>query len=184
MPTKLRTALMSAYLREDEVIRPGGAAAGTCGVVELRPSCGIAAINEHNEIALVRQWRYVSDEYSLKIPTGGLEQGETPLAAAKRELLEETGLAARDWSTLGTIDISNGATDVAHLFLARNLTAGPPLFHGDEQLELRWMPFADAVLAAMNGEITESASVAAILRRNFWSGKVWAGAAIPAARVN
>ncbi len=162
---------MSAYLREDEVIRPDGAA-GTCGGVELQPSCGIAAINEHNQIALVRQWRYVNDKHSLEIPTGGLKRGETPMAAAKRELLEETGLAARDWNALGTIDIGNGAsTRVAHLFLARNLTAGPPVPQGDEQLEPRWMPFAEAVLAVMNGEMTESVTVAAILRRNFWSGK-------------
>ena len=172
MPTKLRTALMPACLREDKAIRPDGAA-GIGSVVELRPSCGIVAINEHNQIALVGQWRYVNDKYSLEIPTGGLEQGETPVAAAKRELLEETGLAARDWSTLGTVDLSNGATtDVAHLFLARNLTAGPPVPQEDQQLELRWMPFVDAVLAVMNGEITESVSVAAILRRNFWDGEV------------
>jgi 8-oxo-dGTP pyrophosphatase MutT (NUDIX family) len=170
MPTKFRTALMSACLREDEVIRPGGAE-GICTVVEPRPACGIVAVSERNQIALVRVWRYVSDKYSLEIPTGGFAQGEPPMAAAKRGLAEETGLAARDWSTLGTIDISNGAaTDVAHLFLARNLTAGPPVPRGDGQLELRWMPFADAVLAVMDGEITESVSVAAILRRNFWDG--------------
>ena len=161
---------MPARLREDEANRPAGAV-GICGVAELLPSCGIAAINERNQIAVVRQRRYANDGYSLEIPTGGLKQGETPLAAAKRELLAETGLAARDWSTLGTIDTSNGTTEVAHLFLARNLTARPRVPRGDGQLELRWMPFADAVLAVMNGEIAESASVAAILRRNFWCGK-------------
>jgi 8-oxo-dGTP pyrophosphatase MutT (NUDIX family) len=151
-------------LREDMVIRPDGAE-GIYGVVEILPSCGIAAINEHNQIALVGQWRYVHNKYSLEIPTGGSERGETPLDAAKRELLEETGLTARDWTALGTVDNSNGVTtDTAHLFLARNLTTGPPVPQGDEQVELRWMPFADAVLSVMNGEITESVSVAAILK--------------------
>ena len=154
-------------LREDRVIRPDGAE-GIYSVVEMRPSCGIVAINEDNQIALVGQWRYVHDKYSLEIPTGGSEQGETPLDAAKRELLEETGLTARDWTALGTIDNSNGATtDIAHLFLARNLTTGPPVPQGDEQVELRWMPFVDAVLAVMKGEITESVSVAAILKTEF-----------------
>jgi len=151
-------------LREDRVIRPDGAE-GIYSVVEMRPSCGIVAINEDNQIALVGQWRYVHNKYSLEIPTGGSEQGETPLDAAKRELLEETGLTAKGWTALGTIDNSNGVTtDVAYLFLAGNLTAGPAVPQGDEQVELRWMPFADAVLSVMNGEITESVSVAAILK--------------------
>jgi 8-oxo-dGTP pyrophosphatase MutT (NUDIX family) len=151
-------------LREDKVIRPDGAE-GIYSVVEMRPSCGIVAINEDGQIALVGQWRYVHNKYSLEIPTGGSEQGETPLDGAKRELLEETGLTAGDWSALGTIDNSNGATtDVAHLFVARNLKTGPSSPQADERLEVRWMPFVDAVLSVMKGEITESVSVAAILK--------------------
>ncbi len=76
-------------LREDTVIRPDGAE-GIYSVVEMRPSCGVVAINEDNQIALVGQWRYVHGKYSLEIPTGGSEEGEAPLDAAKRELLEET----------------------------------------------------------------------------------------------
>jgi 8-oxo-dGTP pyrophosphatase MutT (NUDIX family) len=87
------------------------------------------------------------------------------LDAAKRELVEETGLTASEWTTLGTIDNSNGATtDVAHIFLARNLTTGPAIPQGDEQVDLRWMPFGDAVLSVLKGEITESVSVAGILK--------------------
>ena len=151
-------------LREDEVVRPDGAD-GIYSVVEMRPSCGVVAINQDDQIALVGQWRYVHDRYSVEIPTGGSEQAETPLEAAKRELTEETGLTARDWTALGTLDCSNGSTtEVAHMFLARDLTAGPPVPQGDEQVELRWMPFADAVLAVMDGKITEAVSVAAILK--------------------
>jgi 8-oxo-dGTP pyrophosphatase MutT (NUDIX family) len=164
-----RTIYRNAWLtlREDRVIRPDGAE-GIYSVVEMRPSCGIVAINEDNQIALVGQWRYVHDKYSLEIPTGGSEQDETPLDAARRELLEETGITAGDWIALGTIDNSNGSTtDVAHIFLARNFATGSTVPQGDEQVELRWMPFADAVLSVMSGEITESVSVAAILKAEF-----------------
>ena len=151
-------------LREAKVIRPDGKE-GISSVIQMRPSCGIVATDENDQSALVGQWRYVHNKYSVEIPTGGSEQGETPLDAAKRELREETGLTAESWTALGTVDNSNGSTtDVAHLFLARNLTAGPSIPQGDEQVELQWMPFADAVLSVMNGEITESVSVAAILK--------------------
>lgn len=151
-------------LREDKVIRPDGAE-GTYGVVEIPFSCGVVAISGDNQIALVSQWRYVHKKLSLEIPTGGSAKGETPLEAAKRELVEETGLTADSWMTLGTVDNSNGVTtDVAHMFLARNLKSGTSVPQGDERIELQWMPFADAVRSVMTGGITESVSVAAILK--------------------
>jgi 8-oxo-dGTP pyrophosphatase MutT (NUDIX family) len=151
-------------LREDKVIRPDGAE-GIYGVVELPLSCGVVAISDDNQIALVSQWRYVHNKLSLEIPTGGSAEGETPLEAAKRELVEETGLTADSWTALGTVDNSNGVTtDVAHMFLARDLKSGASVPQGDEHIELHWMPFAEAVRSVMTGGITESVSVAAILK--------------------
>lgn len=151
-------------LREDKVIRPDGAE-GIYGVVEMPPSCGIVAIDDGDQIAMVSQWRYTLGKMSVEIPTGGADHGELPLDAAKRELSEETSLTAVSWTPLGTIDNSNGiTTDVAHMFLARQLSTGPVNQQGDEQLELHWMNFADAVGLVMAGEITESVSVAAILK--------------------
>ena len=151
-------------IREDKVIRPDGAE-GIYGVVEMPPSCGIVAIDDRDQIAMVSQWRYTLGKMSVEIPTGGAAHGEMPLDAAKRELSEETGLAAVSWTPLGTIDNSNGiTTDVAHMFLARQLSAGPVNKQGDEELELHWINFADAVSLVMAGEVTESVSVAAILK--------------------
>jgi 8-oxo-dGTP pyrophosphatase MutT (NUDIX family) len=131
----------------------------------MRPSRGVVAIDDNGQIALVGQWRYVHNKFSVEIPTGGSEEGEPPLDAAKRELREETGLTAEDWTALGSIDNSNGSTiDVAHIFLAQKLTRGPHVPQADEQVELRWMPFAEAVTSVMKGEITESVSVAGILK--------------------
>ena len=151
-------------IREDKVIRPDGAE-GIYGVVEMPLSCGIVAIDDRDQIAMVSQWRYTLGKMSVEIPTGGGTHGEMPLDAAKRELSEETGLTAGSWTPLGTIDNSNGVTtDVAHMFLARQLSSGPVNRQGDEDVELRWMSFADAVSSVIAGEITESVSVAAILK--------------------
>lgn len=168
-------------VREDSVIRPDGQP-GIYGVVEIRPSVGIIAIDDrpHDDsaaegaaavteprIALVSQWRYTLGKVSLEIPTGGSEAGERLLDAAKRELAEEVGLAADGGVWAGSIDNSNGVTtDVAHIFIARALAPlpGGQVRQGDEQIEVVWLPFSEAVAKVLAGEITESVSVAGILR--------------------
>jgi 8-oxo-dGTP pyrophosphatase MutT (NUDIX family) len=151
-------------VREDAVIRPDGNE-GIYGVVEMRPCSCVVAIRDDDQIALVSQWRYVHERMSLEIPAGRCEPGETPLAAAKRELAEETGLAAAAWESLGSIDVSNSATTgIAHMFLARELSATVQQPQGDEQIELVWLPFPQAARFAVSGDITESVSVAAILK--------------------
>jgi len=155
-------------LREDRVIRPDGEE-GIYSVVEMRPSVGIVALNEAGEIALVTQWRYTLGRMSAEIPTGGSESSDqSMLAAAKRELREETGLSAACWRELGFIDNSNGTTtDVAHMFLATGLQAGPDDQDAEERIVLSWLPFGRAVEQVLDGSITESVSVAAILKADY-----------------
>ena len=152
-------------LREDKVIRPDGKN-GIYGVVEIRPSVAVVAINENDAIALVGQWRYTHDKYSWEIPTGGSEkQDASILDAAKRELQEETGIIAADWTPLGCIDNSNGATtDISNLFLAKHLSLSTPKQEPCEQITTNWISFERAVQMVMEGKITESSSVAAILK--------------------
>ncbi|MFH2044323.1 MAG: NUDIX hydrolase [Pseudomonadota bacterium] len=152
-------------LREDKVIRPDGKD-GIYGVVEIKPSIGVVAINEKDEIAIVGQWRYTLNKYSWEIPTGGsATEDETILDAAKRELEEETGIQAAEWTALGSIDNSNGVTtDVAHLFLAKHLTCATSKQEPNEQIVNKWISSERAVQMVMEGEITESCSVAAILK--------------------
>jgi 8-oxo-dGTP pyrophosphatase MutT (NUDIX family) len=152
-------------LREDQVVDPSGNN-DSYAVVEIPPSVGVIALTADLRIALVRQWRYVHKKLSLEIPTGGSAKDETPQAAAQRELTEETGLVARSWTAFGTIDNSNGSTtDIAHLFLATNLCAETERQHQDtEPTEVSWLSFDSAVDEVMRGGITESVSVAAILK--------------------
>lgn len=136
------------------------------GVVEIRASIGVVALNERDEIALVGQWRYTINRYTWEIPRGGSSPGETDLlAAAQRELAEEAGVSAAHWQSLGTVDVCNGVTDdVQHLFLATGLQ--PAEAHQDpvEEIVVTWIPFAEAFALTMEGAITEVCTVAAILK--------------------
>ena len=164
---KSRIAYHNPWLsvREDEVLRPDGKP-GLYGVVEIRPSVGILALNERNQVAIVGQWRYPIGRYSWEIVRGGSSEGESDMeAVARRELREETGYDAAQWSRLGPVDVCNGVTsDVQHLFVARELTfAGVQQDH-EEEIVTRWLPFEEVVRMTVHGEITEVCSVAAVLR--------------------
>jgi 8-oxo-dGTP pyrophosphatase MutT (NUDIX family) len=165
LATRIIYANQWLRLREDTVVRPDGNE-GIYSVVEMRPSVGIVALSEAGDIALVTQWRYTLGRMSVEIPTGGSEPSDHGmLAAARRELREETGLSARRWRELGFVDNSNGTTtDVSHMFLATGLEAGPDAQDAEEQIVLSWLPFGQAVEKVLDGSITESVSVAAILK--------------------
>lgn len=152
-------------VREDEVVRPDGGP-GIYGVVEIRPSVGVVALNDRDEIALVGQWRYAPGHYSWEIPRGGSHPGETDMVAvAQRELAEEAGVAAKCWLPLGAVDVCNGvADDVQSLFLATELSATPMQLDPEEDITVAWKPFDEAVRMAMDGPITEVCSIAAILK--------------------
>lgn len=165
-----RIAYENAWIRvrEDEVIRPDGGN-GIYGVVEIRPSVGIVAINGEGEIALVGQWRYSVNRYSWEIPRGGSHPGETDmLAVAKRELAEEAGIIAEHWQAIGSVDVCNGvANDVQSFYLATELRATKVQLDPEEEIVLDWRPFEEAVKMVMDGRITEVCSVAAILKAAF-----------------
>ncbi len=152
-------------LREDRVIRPDGGE-GIYGVVEVRPSVGVLAIDEEDRLALVGQWRYPHDKFTWEMPRGGSHEGESDmLETARRELREEAGLEARHWRPIGTLDVNNGiTTDVEHLFVATGLAHVGDAQDPEEKIVLRWVPFAEAVRMVLAGEITECCTVAAILK--------------------
>src|SRR4029453_13769042 len=93
-------------LREDRVIRPGGSE-GLFGVVEMVPGSSVLAIDDEDNCFLVRQYKYALGRDSLEAISGGIDDGETPLGAAQRELREEVGLIAADWQDLGGVDAVN-----------------------------------------------------------------------------
>lgn len=151
-------------VREDQVSRPDGHL-GIYGVIEIRPSVGIVALNEQDEIVLVGQWRYPHNHYSWEIPRGGSHPGEdNMLAVAQRELAEEAGVQAQNWKYLGAVDCCNGVvTDLQSLYLATNLSRTERRLDPEEDIAVCWTPLAEAVLMSTGGRITEVSSIAAIL---------------------
>ena len=149
----------------DEVTRPDGSP-GIYGVVHFANlAAGVVAIDADDRIALVGQRRYTLDATSWEIPEGGVPTDETPLDGIARELREETGLEATHWRELCRIDLSNSVTDErAILFVATGLRQGQATPEPTESIELRWVPYAEALAMTMDGRITDAMSVVAIQR--------------------
>lgn len=149
----------------DEVTRPDGSP-GIYGVVHFdNLAAGVVAIDDADRIVLVGQHRYPLDEESWEIPEGGVSASEGVLLGIQRELREETGLAATDWRELCRLDLSNSVTDErAVLFVATGLTHGTAEPEPSEDLDIRWVPFAEALEMTLDGRIRDVLSVVAIQR--------------------
>lgn len=152
-------------IKEDKVLNPAGKP-GIYGVVHFKnKALGIIPIDDQGYTWLVGQYRYPLDEYSWEIPMGGGLIGIDILDSAKRELKEETGLTAQKWTNIARIHTSNSVTDEeGFVFLAEELTQGETEFEETEDLQIRKLLLADALSMVMNGEITDSLSVAGILK--------------------
>lgn len=135
-------------------------------VIETRIATGVVALDQDNRIYLVGQYRYPTRQYSWEIPEGGTDPNETPLQAAKRELREEAGLEAREFSQLGApLHLSNClSAEVGVLFLARGLVEVERDPDPTEILEVRRIAFESALKMVDVGEITDAMSVIGILR--------------------
>jgi ADP-ribose pyrophosphatase len=155
-------------VRADTVRMPGGREA-TREIVEHPGAVAIAAADEQDRLMLILQYRHAVRRRLWEMPAGLLDQaGEDPVAAAARELEEEAGLTAEHWSVLVDAVPSPGFSEEAiRVFLATGLREvdRPDLGDDDEEseLELRWIPLAEAVAMVLHGEIVNATTVAGIL---------------------
>lgn len=151
-------------IRLDECTWPDGTSA-EFNVIEAPGSTLIVPVFADGTTVLVRQWRHAWARTSWEVTAGTIEEGEEPIACARRELVEEAGLTARHWTPLGTIRPSAWVTNVQHLFLARELAEverRPEVYEQD--LTVRRVPLAEALSAALAGDIEHAGSIVALCR--------------------
>lgn len=152
-------------LTEYDVINPNGGK-GIYGKVHFKNiAVGVLVLDEHHDTYLVGQYRFTIDEYSWEMPEGGCPVGLEPLESAKRELLEETGLIAEEWTELFRMHLSNSVSDeLSIIYLARQLTQGTAHPEETEQLHVKKIPFANMLKMVEEGQITDSMTVAAVYK--------------------
>lgn len=134
-------------------------------VVEHNGGVGIIALTDSDEIFLVKQFRYPYKEIIFEIPAGKREMGEDPLTCGIRELREETGMTAKQFTPLGKVYPSPGyCGEIIWLFLATGLESGSMDLDDDEYLEVEKVPFKKALRMVLDGTISDSKTQIAILK--------------------
>ena len=145
---------------------------GSRGVREYIRHPGAVAILplfDDGRVLLERQYRYPHGREFIELPAGKLEPGEPHLETARRELLEETGYTAEEWTRLAVIHTTIAYTDEAiELFVARNLKQSTPKLDDGEFIELLVVSFDEALAMVRDSRITDSKSVAGLLWYDKW----------------
>ncbi|MBE6757925.1 MAG: NUDIX hydrolase [Ruminococcaceae bacterium] len=151
-------------MRVDEALLPNGQTA-LREVVEHPGGVCIAALTDERELLFVRQFRYPYGEVVCELPAGKLERGEDPLLAGKRELEEETGAVAAQYTSLGKLYPTPGyCGEIIHLYLAEGLTFGDSNPDEDEFLEAERIPLDTAVQMVLNGELPDAKTQVLVLK--------------------
>ena len=155
----------------DEVIEPSGIKVRR-DIVRHTGSVVILAVDESQReprILLERQYRHAAQDYLWELPAGRIDEGESPLAAAKRELHEETGYTARQWKCILHFYASPGfVAEPMSVFLAQALTAGEAQPEADEVIEKHLVRLSKAVRMATIGTIHDSKTISSVLWFDHW----------------
>ncbi len=126
---------------------------------------GILPLDEDRNTWIVGQYRYTLGQYSWEMPEGGGKIGTDPIESAKRELVEETGITATQWTKVLDIHTSNSVTDEYGIcYIAQGLSFGEATPESCEDLEVRKLPFEELFQMVMRGEITDSLTIATVMK--------------------
>ncbi len=154
------------HVTSDEVVEPNGVRARR-DIVRHQGSVVVMAIEDSRSeprVLLARQYRYAADDTLWELPAGRIDEGESDLVAAKRELIEETGYRAREWKRVLFYYPSPGFLDeTMAIFLARGLQPGKAEPEEDEVISKRLFPVSDVVRMALTGKLRDGKTIAGIL---------------------
>jgi len=155
-------------LTTDQVEEPGGVRARR-DVIRHSGSIVVLAVDDaarktEPRILLERQYRHAAQSMMWELPAGRIDDGETALTAAKRELLEETGYSARHWKRILHFYVSPGFLDeTMTIYLARGLQAGKAQPEADERIATRFFSLSEAKRMALNGRIRDAKTICGVL---------------------
>jgi len=151
---KYKNSLFS--VTEDRAIDPDGFEIKR-GIVQHRGSAVMMAVDDKNRILLVRQYRLPARQKLWELPAGSLDEGESPLQGAKRELKEETGCTAKTWKKLIKFYPSPGfVAEAMTIFLATDLKHGDATPMEDERIETRWFPAKEVERMILDNKIQDA----------------------------
>lgn len=152
-------------IRQDKVIRPNGEP-GEFNVIEDADAVFIIPVTDDGKILFVHLYRYPTQMDSWEIPAGGIDAGEQPLQAAKRELIEETGMTADEWQDLGKIQINNSKnTAIGTVFVCRGLQHGQKHDQAEEGITKTLAFMRDEIKQMIaNDEITDASTLAPLMK--------------------
>jgi len=140
--------------------------------VEHNGAVMIIPVLDSGELLMERQYRYVLRRHCLEFPAGKIDPGEEPLGTGRRELLEETGYVAREWTYLATIHPTVAySTERILVYLARGLEHRGSKLDDGEHLEVLTLPLASLLERVRSGEITDVKTVIGV----FWLEKLLRG---------
>jgi ADP-ribose pyrophosphatase len=150
-------------IRRDHLRLPDGRTT-KFDIVEHHGSVVLIPIDERGNLLFVRQYRHAAGKALLELPAGTLDEGEAPEVCARREVREETGMAADQIQLIGGFFLAPGySTEYMYVYLATSLRQDPLQADDDEFLQVEAFPLAEALKMAENGEIPDSKSLAALL---------------------
>ena len=152
---------------DERVELPGGRVVDGFLWVKAREFAIVVAITPDGQVILERSYKHGPRRVALSLPAGYLEDGEQPIEAARRELLEETGYEADQWTGLGSFTVDgNYGVSTEHAFLATNARrvrdAGGSGHDDLEEMELLTLPLGEAIALVRQGEIAQLSSAAAL----------------------
>lgn len=152
-----QTVLQHPFLQVhmERVRLPDGRVIGDWPIVNTRDYVNVFVLNEAGEALILEGYKHGVGLSSWQVMGGYIEQGEGPLEAARRELLEETGYASDEWLPLGSFVIdANRRVGIGHLFLAQAARQVAVASHGDlEEFAVRWMPLEEVSQALADGRV-------------------------------